>query len=240
MTNASSSVSCSSFLPVSGARLRRLLLCSFLGIFILLLTQIGSAATYTVTNTLDSGTGSLRDALTTVNAGAGGDTIVFSGVTGTITLSSPLIISQSVAINGPGANLLTISGNDAVQVFNVATGKAFSISGLTIAHGHSSTGGGGIFVGSGGTLTVNNCVFSNNAASNGASSVGGAISNSSVNLLTVNNSTFVGNKALAGGPTPVGGAIYTARAGSGGQQYILWQQHPGERWRHRHQSQSDD
>ena len=47
MTNASSSVSCSSFLPISGARLRRLLLCSFLGLFILLLTQIGSAAIYT-------------------------------------------------------------------------------------------------------------------------------------------------------------------------------------------------
>ncbi|MFL6427308.1 MAG: beta strand repeat-containing protein [Acidobacteriaceae bacterium] len=176
----------------------------------MLLTQIGSAATYTVTNTLDSGVGSLRDALITVNAGAGGDTIVFSGVSGTIALSSTLAITKSVAISGPGANLLTISGNDAVRVFNVAAGQTFTISGLTIAHGHSSTGGGGILVGSGATLTVSSCVFSNNAASNGASSVGGAISNSSVNLLTVNDSTFVGNKALPGGANPVGGAIYTA------------------------------
>lgn len=84
----------------------------------MLLTQFGSAATYTVTNALDSGTGSLRDALTTVNAGAGGDTIVFSGVIGTITLS----IAKNVIINGPGAILLTISGNDMVQVFNAAVG----------------------------------------------------------------------------------------------------------------------
>lgn len=209
--NATSLASCGAFLRVSSMRFRRILLSCFWGGVILLLTQIASATTYTVTNTLDSGAGSLRDALTSVNAGSGGDTIVFSGVAGTVTLNSPLILSKDVTIAGPGANLLTISGNDTVQVINVASGVTVTISGLTIAHGFSAIGGGGIYVGTTATLTVNSCVFSNNVAASGSSSVGGAISNSSVNLLTVNKSTFAYNKALkAGSPTPLGGAIYTS------------------------------
>lgn len=45
--------------------------------------------TYTVTNTNDSGAGSLRTAITNANSNAAGDTIAFS-VSGTITLSSTL------------------------------------------------------------------------------------------------------------------------------------------------------
>jgi len=66
--------------------------------------------TWTVNNTVDSGTGSgtsddLRYALTKFGAG---DTIQFS-VTGTITLTSSLPnVSQSLTIQGPGARLLTI------------------------------------------------------------------------------------------------------------------------------------
>jgi hypothetical protein len=176
---------------------------------LLLTASIAHAATYTVTDTSDdvTDTGSLRYALSQVNAGSGGDIINFASIAGTITLSSVLNINQSVAINGPGANLLTLSGNGTVQVFNVATGIAVNISGLAIVHGFSSTGGGAIF--SRASLTVDRCLFSDNAASNGASSVGGAISNSGTNPLTVENSTFVGNKALAGTVTPLGGAIFS-------------------------------
>jgi trimeric autotransporter adhesin len=126
-----------------GVRFRKSLPGPLFLMLMLLAASVAHAATYTVTNTLDSGTGSLRDALTTVNAGAGGDTIVFSGVTGTITLSSSLGIGKSVTINGPGANLLTISGNDTVRVFNdTAVGTTVTISGLTIAHGLSTQGAG--------------------------------------------------------------------------------------------------
>ena len=60
-----------------------------------------------VTNTNDSGPGSLRDALASANDG---DTIDATGVSGTILLTSgELQINQNVTINGPGA------GNPAVR-----------------------------------------------------------------------------------------------------------------------------
>jgi len=58
---------------------------------ILIIPQTAFAAIYTVKNTSDSGSGSLRDAINQVNAGSGGDTINFSGVTGTITVASTLV-----------------------------------------------------------------------------------------------------------------------------------------------------
>jgi trimeric autotransporter adhesin len=161
-----------------------------------------------VTNTLDSGAGSLRDALASVNAGAGGDVINFSGVTGTISLGSVLSIGKSVAINGPGANLLTISGNDAVEVFNAVAGTAVTISGLTIAHGFYPAGGG--IQANGSALTVNNCTFSDNASNNTlAINVGGAIITGGSTILTVNSSTFVNNSAT-GTNAPSGGTIWAS------------------------------
>ena len=61
-------------------------------------------STFTVTNTQDSGTGSLRDAIAQANAHSGADKIAFaSAVTGTILLTSgPLTITDDVKINGPG------------------------------------------------------------------------------------------------------------------------------------------
>src|SRR5215468_6049300 len=44
----------------------------------LLLASIGSASTFTVTNTNDSGAGSLRQAILDANANAGLDTIAFN------------------------------------------------------------------------------------------------------------------------------------------------------------------
>ena len=61
--------------------------------------QIVHASTLTVTNTSDSGVGSLRGVLASA---LDGDTIDFA-VTGTITLSSgQLEVSKSIMINGPG------------------------------------------------------------------------------------------------------------------------------------------
>src|ERR1700761_6669024 len=92
------------------------------------------AATQTVTNLNDSGGGSLRSAL--ANAAAG-DTVVFApGLTGTIPLATVLTIAQSVTIQGPGAGGLTISGPAADRVINI-TGGDVTVSGVTIANGHS-------------------------------------------------------------------------------------------------------
>src|SRR5262245_54361620 len=74
-------------------------------------------STLTVLNTLDSGAGSLRDV---IGHAKSGDMIVFApsldGQTITLT-SDELAITKSLHIEGPGASLLTISGNDANRVF---------------------------------------------------------------------------------------------------------------------------
>src|SRR5258705_9062824 len=93
------------------------------------------AATITVTNTNDSGPGSLRQALANAN---NGDTINFA-VTGTISLfNGELVIGKNVTIAGPGANQLAINARQEwgpQAIFHVVSGKAVTISGLTIAVG---------------------------------------------------------------------------------------------------------
>jgi hypothetical protein len=106
------------------------------------------AATITVTNTNDSGPGSLRQALAVAHDG---DRITFA-VSGTITLTSgALVVAKSVTISGPGADQLSIVGIPFQSVFAV---KAATISGLTIRNGADGIDN------FGGTLTVRNCVIS--------------------------------------------------------------------------------
>src|SRR5208282_4419613 len=146
--------------------------------------------TFTVTNTNDSGFGSLRDAM--ANA-ASGDTINFSlAYPATITLASTLTINTSLTISGPGASNVAISGNNAVQVFSIGGGTV-NISGVTIENG--SFGGypygGGIA--NGGTLTLSNSAVSGNTGSY----VGGGIYNEGP--LTLSNSTVSSNSSSYGG-----------------------------------------
>src|SRR5215510_572678 len=175
-------------------------------------TRRASAATFTVTNTGDNGginpapgagTGTLRQAIVDANAMAGADTINFAaGVTGTITLGSALPqITQDVTINGPGASVLTVSGNNSFQVFNIASGVTVSISGLKISNGGFPGGsGGGIF--NSGTLTITNSTLSRNSAPSG----GGILNEGGT--LTVTNSTVSGNSAIGVGGVPgEGGGI---------------------------------
>jgi hypothetical protein len=151
------------------------------------------AATITVTNTDDSGGGSLRQALADAFHG---DTINFdASVTGTITLTSgELPVGASVTISGPGANTLAVDGNTASRVFFIASGQTVTISGLTITNGSVSgvNGGGGIYNDQDATLTVNNCTVSGNSAVRG-----GGIYNF-VATLIVNKSTLSGNSASGG------------------------------------------
>ena len=64
-----------------------------------------------VTSSADSGAGSLRDAI--ANA-VSGETIKFANSVHAITLTSgDLAISKNLDIEGPGADKLTISGNNA-------------------------------------------------------------------------------------------------------------------------------
>ena len=70
----------------------------------------------TVTNTNDSGPGSLRQALADAN---NGDTINFA-VTGTIGLTTgELLVDNAITISGPGAENLAVNGNAKDRVFHV-------------------------------------------------------------------------------------------------------------------------
>jgi hypothetical protein len=151
---------------------------------------------------------SLRDALTLANSYGSGDISFASSITNApsaITLTSALpAITGNVNITGPGANLLTVSGNKLYRVFLINSGVTVSISGLTIANGGGiNNGGGGI--NNGGTLTVSNSAFFGNSASGTRGAYGGGIANGGT--LTVSNSTFSGNSASGGSGPGSGGGI---------------------------------
>src|SRR5438876_1713437 len=162
------------------------------------------AATITVTNTNDSGAGSLRQALADANDG---DTIHF-GITGTITLTTgELLVDKSVTIGGPGAASLTVDGNLADRVFHVSSGVTATIAGLTITNGNAQDDGpntGGGIYNDHATLAVDNCTVSGNYAGWG----GGGVHNSS-GTLTVTNTTFSGNSANYLFGVGSGGGIFT-------------------------------
>jgi hypothetical protein len=155
------------------------------------------AATITVTNTNDSGPGSLRQALTEVNDG---DTITFA-VTGTIGLTSgELLVSTSIIISGPGAANLAVNGNAKSRVFYIGAGRTVTISGLTIRNGitcnmYPCYYGGGIY-NDHATLTLNNCTISDNSAAFGAGMyIDGEYGSASVEI---NDSIFVNNHVVFG------------------------------------------
>src|SRR6266404_7917043 len=118
-----------SFVGIRSAAIAAVLLCA--------VAIPAHAATITVTNTNDSGAGSLRQALADVN---NGDTITFA-VTGTIGLTTDeLLVDKSITISGPGADNLAVNGNATYRVFYIAPGNTVTISGLTIANGRATAG----------------------------------------------------------------------------------------------------
>src|SRR5437870_13696702 len=83
-----------------------------------------------VTNTNDSGAGSLRQALAIAN---NGDTIDATGISGAISLTSgELLVDRSVTINGAGAVVLAVDGDAAGRVFFITFGDTVALSGFTI------------------------------------------------------------------------------------------------------------
>jgi CSLREA domain-containing protein len=148
-----------------------------------------------VTNANDAGAGSLRQALLDANINPGADTINFAplfNTAQTITLTSgELVINSNLTLNGTGANLLTVSGNNASRVFTINGGLTVSMSGLTVTGGSVTGDGGGIR--SFGILNLSNCAITNNTATGFS---GGIDTNDS---LSVTNCTISGNSAANGG-----------------------------------------
>ena len=133
------------------------------------------AAPFSVTNTADSGEGSLRQAISDANASAGEDTINFdpSLLGQTITLSSQQLTiadSAGLIIDGGSANI-TVSGNNAVRVFEVRSGAKLTLNNLTVANGRGASGGA---ISNRGTVTVTNSTLSGNSAPSGGGIYDGA------------------------------------------------------------------
>ena len=113
------------------------------------------AVTIPVTNTNDSGPGSLRQALAVANDG---DTIAATGVSGTILLTSgELLVNYSITISGPGASNLAVDGYAQGTVFDISSAGPVTISGLTITDGNIGSG-----INNYSDLTMNTCIVSGN------------------------------------------------------------------------------
>ncbi|MDZ8259209.1 PEP-CTERM sorting domain-containing protein [Nostoc sp. ChiQUE01b] len=100
--------------------------------WVIMQVELAQAATLTVNNLDDSGFGSLRDA---INTATSNDVVEFllGSNPSTITLTTgALAIAKNLTINGPGANLLTISGNNQFPVFDINAANV-RLSGLAIA-----------------------------------------------------------------------------------------------------------
>lgn len=222
-------------------------------IWLLLLLFIGGAgtslaATFTVTNTDDSSTGSLRAAIIAANSNNEDDRIVFDpavfNTPQTIILTSGELRiepdstsskTRLLTIDGPGANLLTISGNDQSRIFLIAKNSQAVINGVKITGGKAPDIEG--FPGSGGgikvegssdnisrrNLLLTNSIVSDNKTTNGYTEGGGIEGGGDVvimNSAIFNNSTsaygggidgdtvWVINSTVSHNTAHLGGGIY--------------------------------
>jgi len=188
----------------------------------------GAQAQFVVTNTNDSGAGSLRAAITAADGNATNgtpiatQTITFqSGLTGTINLQSalPLIYTNlgiagnsGIVIDGGNANRgffvsgLATTGNGAPPAVTVSISN-IAIQNVLAQGGAGGTGGGGGGLGAGGGLFVNqnaNVSISNVSFGN-ARTVGGA-----------GGAQTCGGCSNGGGGGGLGGAGGTGQLGGGG------------------------
>ncbi|WP_419737161.1 Ig-like domain-containing protein [Pseudomonas sp. COR18] len=149
-------------------------------------------ATITVTNSNDTGAGSLRQALSDAVAG---DIVTFNSAM-TVNLNSQLVITKNLTVDGDlnndGTADVTVSGQYKTQVLRVNAGVTATLDGLVITKG--------LAVGQGA-----------NAGSDASASMGGGIVN--LGNLTLNNVTVTANAASGGGG---GGGVRGGTVGGGG------------------------
>ncbi|HEY9629443.1 MAG TPA: hypothetical protein V6C84_19250 [Coleofasciculaceae cyanobacterium] len=195
-------------------------------------------AIFNVTNTNDSGAGSLRDAIAQANATTGLDSIAFTGAVFTDTTldtialtSGQLDVTDSLMLQGTGATLLTLSGNNTSRIFNITAADA-TLDGLTIANGNAVGSGGGILYLGTGALTIKNSTLLNNkvtgaSGSNGGDGGGGGGGGgaglggslySEGGTVTVSNSTISGGQAIGGngGNAALSNGLSTGIGATGG------------------------
>ncbi len=149
-------------------------------------------ATWTATNNLNSGVGSLRAALASAQ---NGDIVTFSSGM-TVQLTSELLINKNITVDGDlnndGVADVTLDGQYKTRVVEVTSGSTVTLDGLVITKG--------LVAGNGG-----------NGGSAAAGAMGGGIFNAGI--LTLNNVTVTANAASGGGG---GGGVTGGYVGGGG------------------------
>ncbi|WP_093440262.1 Ig-like domain-containing protein [Pseudomonas sp. ok266] len=149
-------------------------------------------ATWTATNNLNSGVGSLRAALASAQ---NGDIVTFSSGM-TVQLTSELLINKNITVDGDlnndGVADVTLDGQYKTRVVEVTSGSTVTLDGLVITKG--------LVAGNGG-----------NGGSAAAGAMGGGIFNAGT--LTLNNVTVTANAASGGGG---GGGVTGGYVGGGG------------------------
>ncbi|WP_047230433.1 Ig-like domain-containing protein [Pseudomonas brassicacearum] len=164
-------------------------------------------ATWTATNNLNSGIGSLRAAL---DSAQNGDIVTFNAGM-TVALTQVLVVDSNVTIDGDLNNDnvadVTLDGQYRTQIINVTAGTTATLDGLVITRGmvagNGGNGGDDALVSKGGgiynagTLTLRNVTVTANAASGGGG--GGGVT-----------------PQYAGGGGGGGGAITGGTGGKGG------------------------
>ena len=197
---------------------------------ILVVAAAGSVPIFAVTNLLDSGTGSFRDAFNQANV-RGGVIAFQDGLSGIIPLASPLPqVIADVQVIGPGPRVLTLSGSSQTRVLFIESGTV-SVSGLTLSDGIGPNSiaealGAGIQNLSSSQVSIDHCIVTNNSSPVVGASGGGiynagklSVTNSTISFnksgsgagienagnLTIGNSAIVGNISASG--SGAGGAI---------------------------------
>ena len=192
---------------------------------------------FTVNSTLDAGDSvingvcetapgngqcTLRAAIQEANENSGADLVSFDipttdpncDVNGVCTINLTAVLpdlTDSVTINGPGADFLTVRRNssDKFRIFNViadgtidAPGTA-TFSGITIREGDADTSaervGGGIAIGFAPTLPFSKVNLINCTVISNSAPEGGGIAVNGNNALNVENSLIADNSAIEGG-----------------------------------------
>ncbi len=198
------------------------------------------AATFTVNATADahdaklgdhrcaavSGKCTLRAAIEEANAGADPDIIGFQlagGSTITLSLGQLKIASRAqLKIRGPGAALLSLSGNGTSRLIRIAPGATVSISGITLRDGYANDTRKGYRVFGGalenaGFTTLSGVVIRGNKAPQGG---GGIVNGGVLNLVHSqvsgnSSSDFAGGILNTGVMTLIDSAVSANQGGDG-------------------------
>ena len=170
-------------------------------------------AVFTVTSNADSGTGSLRVAITNANATPGPDEITFDLATNGTEFDlggTQFTITESLTITGNGADNTVIDAQLNSRIFDIASSAVnVTITGVTLKNGRVSAAGtqtgGAIRSAATGILSISSSVLSTNTVDDttGTDAYGGAVFVQGGSL-AVFGSTITGNTA------DWGGAIYAA------------------------------